>query len=351
MLPALIFDLDGTLWDACVPVGESWTAVLAKRFGADFVVSPELARSQMGKTMEEIGDNLIRGYPIDPEEKEGLLKECFDYETEYLKDHPGTLFPQEIETLCALKDQGYPLYIVSNCQSGYIENFLAIAPSLFIDHMCFSDTNAPKDVTIRALMQRNGIEKAIYIGDTEKDEEAAHKAGIPFLHADYGFGSAVSPEGVATYFAEIPKQIAKICGDFKWELPEKQSEELPERLISKYLTATQVEMIRTKVTGINEEELKAAHIEVVTLADSFVRANKKADPEYDAFYTYFQSLISVNSAHYKYDRTVMMVMPLVFILVFFQYLVLIGVYTEADMAKMAVPFPGAGAMGSSNPTA
>ena len=37
-------------------------------------------------------------------------------------------------------------------------------------------------------MQRNNIKKAIYVGDTEGDREAAKKANIPFIYASYGFG-------------------------------------------------------------------------------------------------------------------------------------------------------------------
>ena len=122
-------------------------------------------------------------------------------------------------------------------------------------------------------------------------------------------------------------------------------------LTSKYLTSSQIEMLRVKANEIKEEEIKTARIGVIVLADSFVRENGTADAEYDAFYSYFQSLISVNSEQYHYDQSVMMVMPLIFLLTFFQYFVLLGVYSEKDMASMGNPFSGLGASGSTNPTA
>lgn len=37
-------------------------------------------------------------------------------------------------------------------------------------------------------MERNHLRRPVYVGDTAMDQEAARLAGIPFLHAAYGFG-------------------------------------------------------------------------------------------------------------------------------------------------------------------
>jgi phosphoglycolate phosphatase len=58
-------------------------------------------------------------------------------------------------------------------------------------------------------MERNGIERAIYVGDTMGDCEAARAAGIPFLHAAYGFGSVPDAPAVRA-FSEIPAAIEKM---------------------------------------------------------------------------------------------------------------------------------------------
>lgn len=337
MLPALIFDLDGTLWDACKPIGEAWTIVGRKYFGPDYLFTEDMARKQMGKTMDEIANALCMG-EITPGDKEKFVREAFDYETVYLKDHPGKLFDKELEVLCRLKEEGYPLYIVSNCQAGYIETFLPLAPSLFIDHMCWSDTKSPKSVTIRKLMERNGIAKAIYIGDTDGDADAARGAGIPFLHADYGFGTVLIPDAVATRFDSIPEQVRQICKNLEANNHDLPSVEIEERFLSKYLTSTQIELLRQKVEALKEEDFKSDRIGVVVLADSFVRDNKKADAEYEAFHTLLQNLITMNSDHYEFEPSVMAPMPIVFLLVFFQYLVLLGVYNETDMSMVASPF-------------
>ena len=202
MKPALIFDLDGTLWDASVQVAESWNIVGRKYFGPDYFVSDEVVRGLMGKTMQEIAIALTPEN-ANPEIINDFVDECFYFERVYLQDHPGIPFPGEIDALLDLK-KDFDLYIVSNCQSGYIENFINIVPEgLFLGHRCWSDTQKEKHFTIRLLMDDYGIEKAIYIGDTEKDETATHLAGLPFVFAAYGFGTAKSPEATIHSLSEL----------------------------------------------------------------------------------------------------------------------------------------------------
>jgi len=208
--PALIFDLDGTLWDATIPVGEAWQEVGRRWGNPSFVFTADDAKALMGLTMVEIAKKLCP-VGLDPKDIPAFAKDCFDYEVFYLTKHPGKLFPKELETLFELKKQGYPIYIVSNCQNGYIETFLPLVPAgLFLDYMCYGDTGLSKDKTIRALMERNGIESAIYIGDTAGDEKATRDAGLPFVFASYGFGKANNPDAIASSFEELPTALTKI---------------------------------------------------------------------------------------------------------------------------------------------
>ena len=38
-------------------------------------------------------------------------------------------------------------------------------------------------------MERNGIEEAVYVGDTQGDADACKEAGVPMVYAAYGFGN------------------------------------------------------------------------------------------------------------------------------------------------------------------
>ncbi len=201
---ALIFDLDGTLWDSTQAVAEAWSVCGKKYFSEDFELDKDSVRAQMGLMMEQIAENIAKLTP-NPELGKIWAKEAFDFEIDYLATHPGNLFANEVETLSKLKEKGYVLLIMSNCQKGYIEDYLACLDNkdLFSGHLCYGDTKAPKNVSIRLLMERQGVKRAAYIGDTAGDEEQTRIAGIPFIHAAYGFGKAKSPDASVYRFEEL----------------------------------------------------------------------------------------------------------------------------------------------------
>ena len=208
----LIFDLDGTLWDSSQPVAESWNEVFERRHADLQPLTAQDIRNVMGKTMEEIARTIL---PVYDEAGKELFAECETYEVDYVSEHGGTLFEGVEETLQELMDEGYRLAIVSNCQTGYIGAFLKSMKmdKYFCDTEEWGNTLLPKDENIRLVMDRNNCEKAIYIGDTQKDMDSARGAGIPFIHAAYGFGQTVEPDGVINAFNELPGVVRQIGGD------------------------------------------------------------------------------------------------------------------------------------------
>ena len=200
----VMFDLDGTLWDSAQSVAESWNEVFAKRDASLPMLTAEDVHRVMGMTMKEIAEKLQP--EMDPAWRDKVFDECCRHEVDYLYDHPGVLYPGLRETLEKLRDGGYTTAIVSNCQRGYVEAFLhgSGLGSLFADYEEWERTGLPKGENIRLVMERNGFSRAVYIGDTRKDEEAARLAGIPFIHAAYGFGTAEAPDGVIVNIAELP---------------------------------------------------------------------------------------------------------------------------------------------------
>ena len=206
----LIFDLDGTLWDSAKGVAESWNEVLQEKDASLPVLTAEDVHRIMGMTMPEISAVLLPF--MEKEIREALFEKCCRHEVDYLYDHQGELYPQLRETLEELRDMGYESAIVSNCQLGYVKAFLhsSGAGDLFRDYEEWERTGLTKGQNIRLVMDRCGYSKAVYIGDTAKDQEAAQAAGVPFIHAAYGFGEAVRPEGVINALAELPAQIREM---------------------------------------------------------------------------------------------------------------------------------------------
>ena len=210
MKKGIIFDVDGTLWDSAKPVAESWTLMLERRYPelARIITSDDMYRN-MGKTVDAIGADLFPG--LAPDKRDEVMDACMRYENEYLADHPGVTYPNMKETLAALSRE-YGLYIVSNCQEGYIEALMAACgiASYISDTECFGATGRPKGDNIRLVMERNGLEKCLYVGDTAMDQEAAGNAGIPFVFASYGFGQASGAEAVIGSLAELPRAVKEI---------------------------------------------------------------------------------------------------------------------------------------------
>ena len=106
----------------------------------------------------------------------------------------------------------YNLYIVSNCQDGYVEAFLHAhqLKSYFKDYEMSGRTGLDKGHNIKLIMKRNVIEQAFYVGDTEGDEEASRFAGIPFIYASYGFGKAKNPDMIIHSIKELPKVLLEM---------------------------------------------------------------------------------------------------------------------------------------------
>ena len=95
-----------------------------------------------------------------------------------------------IKSWVALQDE-YELYIVSNCQAGYIEAFLDHYGfwKYFKDIECYGNNFKQKGENIRLLADRNGLEASVYVGDIQGDYDASKAAGVGFIHAAYGFGT------------------------------------------------------------------------------------------------------------------------------------------------------------------
>ena len=209
MKKGLIFDMDGTLWDSSANVAKSWTQAV-KNMGYD---RPDITKEDimgvMGLTMEDIADRLFAD--LNKEKRMELLEACCALENSYLEEHGGELYPKLEETLKILKEK-YHLYIVSNCQSGYIEAFLAFYGfgRYFDDIECYGNNLKSKGENIALLAKRNQLEDAYYIGDIQGDYDATMEAGLKFVHAAYGFGKVDAKVPELEAFCRLPELMEQL---------------------------------------------------------------------------------------------------------------------------------------------
>ena len=202
MKKGIIFDVDGTLWDSSVQVAQSWQVAAEKLLNGPRPITPDMISRNMGKNMKDFGDALFPDLP--PAKRLEVMEACMEYENQYLEDHPGILYPQVAEVLQQLSWK-YKLFIVSNCQKGYIEVLMRSCnlEEYITDIECYGNTNLSKAENISLVIKRNHLDASFYVGDTAMDEQAANDAGIPFVHAAYGFGTAQKPAAVIHDFSEL----------------------------------------------------------------------------------------------------------------------------------------------------
>ena len=213
MKKGIIFDVDGTLWDACEVIAESWNDYLGKNApDVEHYVTEEEVRKVMGMTMTDIGNTIF--HMLSSQRRAEVAAACFDYEVEYMQERGGKVYPNVIETFQELAKE-YHLYICSNCQLGYIDDFINCTKTshLIEDFLCFGDTGLTKDRNIRMVVERNGLDEAIYVGDTQGDYESTTKAGIHFVYARYGLGDVKDPVPSFDDMKELPALAREIFGD------------------------------------------------------------------------------------------------------------------------------------------
>jgi len=128
------------------------------------------------------------------EEQSSLLDLYKIYESYFMKSMGGQLFPHVKEVLADLAKL-HPVFIVSNCLSGYIENFIEFhhLQNIFSDFESSGNTGLSKAENIKLIIARNKLISPVYVGDTAWDQEASEINKLPFIYAGYGFGKANNP--------------------------------------------------------------------------------------------------------------------------------------------------------------
>ena len=212
MKKGIIFDMDGTLWDSAENVVKAWNTIIEQ---PQYALKPLIAADMyrvMGMTMDALGQALWSN--VSEDTRTEILQKCYGVENSYLKEHGGRLYPKLTETLEKLKEK-YHLYIVSNCQSGYIEAFLDHYKlwNLFDDIECYGNNNRNKGENISDIVKRNNLDKAVYVGDIQGDYDATMEAGINFVHAAYGFGTISQPVERIDSISELLDVADKIFND------------------------------------------------------------------------------------------------------------------------------------------
>ena len=204
----IFFDLDGTLWDSVNGVSTAWQRAVTQYPEYNIHFTDDDVRSCMGMCIDDIARKLMP--QLEESQRVRLMEECLEEEHRYLREVGGKIYPHVAETLAALANR-YPLFIASNCEQGYIENFLELSgfAPYFRDHISFGDTMQRKGPNTLQLIKKHKLLRPIFVGDAKVDKDAAAYVNIPFIWASYGFGTVEEYDYLIQDFQDL-RQLMEV---------------------------------------------------------------------------------------------------------------------------------------------
>ncbi len=187
---SLIFDMDGTLWDATDTYLKAWNTAFF-HLGMNESLTRERLNYYMGWERRKFLADLFKDKPIKEQDKIADLVE--QIQDDLLRTEGGNLYDGVQKGLQALSEK-YKLCIVSNCPANVIKLMMKYSQidHLIADSFAHGENGMPKNHNINLLMKRNHFSSSVYIGDTEGDKIQSELAGVPFVFVSYGFGKAQS---------------------------------------------------------------------------------------------------------------------------------------------------------------
>ena len=197
---AVIFDIDGTLWNASSASAKGWNLAL-ESLGLHQRVTAEQIESVTGNTYERCVDILLPGESTKHPELLNLLNK---YETGVVTTDGGKFYDGVVNGIIRLA-QDYRVFLISNCQEWYLNLFLQfsqLGPALS-GADCHGRLGLSKDEMLTRMRRDHSLKNPVFVGDSASDERAAALAGLTFIHVAWGFGQPEGPTRTVHSFGEL----------------------------------------------------------------------------------------------------------------------------------------------------
>jgi len=183
MKTGLLFDLDGTLLDTLEDLLDATNYALGIH-GFPHRTLPELRRFVGNGAWNQMRLSVPEGTPL--ETVQAVLDTYKPYYTAHCR-HKTKPYPGIPQVLNALQET-YPLAIVSNKPDAAVK---ALCADYFPGIYALGETpdcpRKPAPDMIYKAMRAIGVEKCIYVGDSEVDVLTAKNAGVPCVSVLWGF--------------------------------------------------------------------------------------------------------------------------------------------------------------------
>lgn len=207
----ILFDLDGTLLDT---LDDLYTATnhILRQFGCPERSLKEV-RQIVGNGAREQVRKALPGREDDPPLDEVFAKYLAYYNVS-CEQGTAAPYPGVLEAMAQLEKK-YSLAVVSNKPDPAVQ---ALAKKHFGDVYARGVREdcprKPAPDMVYRTMEDLGVDKCIYVGDSEVDVATAKNAGVPCLTVLWGFRDKdVLEEAGATYFCEKTEDMAAMIED------------------------------------------------------------------------------------------------------------------------------------------
>ena len=191
MKTGILFDLDGTLLDTLEDL------VDATNYALRAFSYPSRTRQEIRRFIGNGAENQIR-LSLPDDNKEDLQQVLAVYKP-YYTDHCQIKTKPYDGVLSALKSLGekYPIAIVSNKPDSAVK---ALCADFFSGIYALGETagcpRKPAADMVYKAMKAIGVERCVYVGDSEVDVLTANNAGVPCVCVLWGFRDRADMEAV-----------------------------------------------------------------------------------------------------------------------------------------------------------
>lgn len=217
--PTLLFDLDGTLVDTAPDLVASLNAALVNE-GLQPMPAAQV-RALVGAGARALIERAldVQKQPQSSDLIERMLRFFLDYYAAHIADE-SVVFPGVVEALEAARAQGIKLAVCTNKPEHLavlLLDQLGLVP--FFAAICGGDTfpaRKPAALHVVGTIERAGGDpaRALLVGDSEVDVQAARAAGIPVIAVDFGYSgapaSALGADRVISDFTQLISQAGEL---------------------------------------------------------------------------------------------------------------------------------------------
>lgn len=203
----VIFDMDGTVIDSKQAI-----TVTVNKFRKLANLS-ELSGDEIVKIVNDPNLNsAFELYGVESLSQNQLMEFEKTFKENYAKF--ACVYDSADELLSSCKNSGYKLALASNAPDETLEAILKKNGIFEIfDFIIGSSDLIPKkpDPTmLYKVLERLNSSKAIFVGDSKKDELAAINAQMPYLQVWWGFGDGINSRHIAKNPKEAFEKISQI---------------------------------------------------------------------------------------------------------------------------------------------